>query len=884
MFETIAIKRQINESDLKTSFQFKKPDLDLYDIKQGREIIKLYKEYRKECFLNGYRVSAILQDATDNLDLELTKIWEHFLGSKYDYLALVAVGGYGRKEQFLESDIDLLIVSSKDPIEDCAREDIETFVSFLWDVKLDLGSSVRTIKQTVLASREDITIITNLLETHFITGNKEVYTSLKKAVDNDDYWDDEKFFEAKLNEQIERYHSFRDTIFSLEPDIKNNPGGLRDLHIMQWLAIKIYKAIDGKNLNTVGLLSSSEYEEYLACQSFLSDVRYAIHCNSNSNILRLDFQKPIATMLGYGDEGNEPVEAMMRDLYRTFHRVRDLNHILLQQVQLILAGYVGADYSEPVFINSYFVQRGQYVDVLDHELFKNDPKKILELFLLIAARPEIEKIHVNCIRALREGRRDLKDPLITMPECRDMFRKILMNTDVASKVLNLMHETRVLSSYMPQWARIEGLAQFDRFHLFSVDEHSIRVIKNCHDLSLSKDPNYQLFKNVSKRISEPELLITASLLHDIAKGRGGSHAAKGAKEAEFFCRLHNYSDYQTNFVSWLVGSHLQFNTTATRRDITDLEVINKFADFVKDEEHLNQLYCLTVADISATNDNVWNSWKDNIFKQLYQTVKHAISQEETDLVKSMQLQAQEKQNKVIELSKNECKKADILKYLRSFPIEYYIHYQPEDISWHARNILRYPHQEKPLILFSQTPNVGTELLIYYQSKSPTFFGNLVRTMAIKQLNVFSAQIFLTHQFHVLCTIMFQNKKGQPLDKERLTSLRNAILAGLKDESQTLNLPSTGRKIFDVPTTISYLDSESDKQTKLEISPLDRQGLLAKIGITFGNLGCLISAARVTTTGERADDYFSITYINGLPLDSNKKEELSEALKKALDDM
>src|SRR5574344_1644910 len=208
MFETIAIKRQINESDLKTSFQFKKPDLDLYDIKQGREIVKLYKEYRKECFLNGYRVSAILQDATDNLDLELTKIWEHFLGSKYDYLALVAVGGYGRKEQFLESDIDLLIVSSKDPIEDCAREDIETFVSFLWDLKIDLGTSVRTIKETVLASREDLTIITNLLETHFIAGAKDTYEELTTVLENDDFWDDEKFFEAKIDEQNKRYHSF----------------------------------------------------------------------------------------------------------------------------------------------------------------------------------------------------------------------------------------------------------------------------------------------------------------------------------------------------------------------------------------------------------------------------------------------------------------------------------------------------------------------------------------------------------------------------------------------------------------------------------------------------------------------------------------------------
>lgn len=244
---------------------------------------------------------------------------------------------------------------------------------------------------------------------------------------------------------------------------------------------------------SVGLLTKSEYDEYLACQSFLWDVRYAIHCNSNSNILRLDFQKTVASILGYGDEGNAPVEAMMRDLFRIFHRVRELNYILVQQASIKVKGYVGKEFSDPVFIDSSFVQKGTFIDVLDHELFKNDPRKILDLFLAIDSRPIIHNIHVNCLRALREGRRVLKDYLITDPVCREKFRQLLQKTESAPLLFSLMHETRVLSSYMPQWARIEGLAQFDRFHLFSVDEHSIRVIKNIHDLALSKDPIYQLF-------------------------------------------------------------------------------------------------------------------------------------------------------------------------------------------------------------------------------------------------------------------------------------------------------------------------------------------------------------------------------------------------------
>ncbi len=885
MFESITIPREVNKERLKEVFPFSFSDIDISDIKKAREKILAFEKYQIECFNRGFDIREIIRNSSEIIDELMNIIWNKFIGDNNN-LALVAVGGYGRREQFLRSDIDLLVLCNQEEIDKNTQGILESFVSFLWDLRLDIGSSVRTIKETVIASTQDITIRSNLLETHFIAGSIDVYEDLKRSLDNSGFWDNEKFFLAKYEEQNERYHSFRDTIFSLEPDIKNNPGGLRDLQVMQWLSLKILHAKETDTLFSVGLLSKSEYDEYLACQQFLFDVRFAVHCNSTNNILRLDFQKTVSSMLGYGTEGNAPVEAMMRDLYRTFHRVRELNHIVLQLIQLKIHGYVGKDFAEPVFINRDFVQRGHYIDVLDHELFKSNPTKILELFITIATRPNIDHIHVNCLRALREGRRELKEPLISNADCRIMFRTILSMTNCAAKILNLMHETRVLSSYMPQWARIEGLAQFDRFHLFSVDEHSIRVIKNVLELSKSKQPEYQLFKTVYRRINDAELLITASLLHDIAKGRGGNHAAKGAKEAELFCRLHDFSEYQIQTISWLVDSHLQFNTTATRRDITDVEVIRKFCDFVKDEEHLNLLYCLTVADISATNENVWNSWKDNIFRQFYQSVRFALSQESSDLASSIRAKALDKQKTVISILSAECNKADLMRYIRQLPIEYFMHYQPDDIAWHIKNILRYKNNDRPLLLFSQNPNIGTELLIYSKNNSPMLFGNLAKSMALKQLNVVSAQVFLTNKLHMLGTMMFQNKKGLPIDSERLSGLRKALSQNIDDTSTEFVLPKekTERKIFDVPTRIVYLDTEGEKQTKLEISTLDRHGLLARIGLTFAKLGYQISAARITTTGERADDYFAITDINGIHLNDKQKEELSAELKKALDNI
>ncbi len=881
MFENIKVPRSCIEGTPDHNEPFDEQGTDITDIKQCRTMLKSFHDYLTSCFIKGYEVQALLETRTRFLDRLLTRLFKHFSLNESGSIALLAVGGYGRAEMFLESDIDILLVADLDEIPEEIGEKLESFVSYLWDIKLDLGSSVRTVSDTIIQSHSDITIRTNLLENRLITGSKRCYDKLRKRLGADDFWDATRFLDAKVKEQHERYHQYRDTVYSIEPDVKNNPGGLRDLQIIMWITTLHHKVKTQEDLLHLGLLTDDEYSEFLECIHFLFSVRYALHISSHgSNRLTLDTQKSTAALLGYGEDGNGPVETMMRELFRTFRRVRELNDIVLQIETLQIKGALDEE-SEPVFLNSFFVQRGKYIDILDHDLFHNDPGKIIELFLQIAKHPAIRSIHVNCLKSLRNARRSLTQYFIEHPSCRRTFKEILTSKEALTVAIPLMHETRVLSAYMPQWARIEGLTQFDMFHLFSVDEHTIRALSNLVTLTQSDDPRFSLFTNIMHRLSEPGLLNVAAFLHDIAKGRGGHHAEKGAKEAFNFCHLHDFAPFQTELVAWTIKNHLLFSNTATRRDIADPEVIDKFAKEVKDEEHLNMLYCLTVADITATNEHEWNSWKDSIFKQLYLSTRQVLSRG-IESVQDTSLKAQENQQLIIE-SCPDIKKSELLRYFASFPTTYFLHYSHQEIRWHLRNIMRFKDSEHPLILFAQHGSLGTELLVYTRNITPMFFGTITAAMAQKHLSVYSAQIFKTRHNHAFCTIKFQTRKNLPLDNDRLHSLRKSILELLNQHDVDIDLTRNSSHLFELETRVNFLPQEEASHSSVEISTLDGEGLLAKIGLTLGRCGCLITAARITTTGERADDFFTVTDLDGMPLDDTKKEELTQALYKALDE-
>lgn len=859
-------------------------ELDLTELKSGREFLNQLEERLVSFFKQGFAVSALLEYRTHYVDLLIKTLYQHYKLDSCQDLCILAVGGYGRAELFLKSDIDILVVT-RECTNECMKENISSFISYLWDLKLDIGSSVRTIDETIENANADLTVRTNLLETRYLCGNEQVYLELLTTIDSDTTWNTKRFFHAKVAEELERHHSYKDTAYALEPDLKNNPGALRDIQVMQWIANFHFKAKTPEDMLKLNFLSREEYDELIECRDVLFQVRYALHVvnRREDNRLLLDHQPSVAKLLGYTGEGNSYVENMMRDLFRILRRVRELNSMTLQLEVLRITGQLGED--EIQFLGNGFVRRGPLIDIIDETVFENDKKKMLEIFLKMSKYPNIVGLHVNCLRLLRASRRALSNYLVEIPECRQIFKQILENANASFSALPLLHEHHLLSAYMPAWEKIEGLSQFDMFHTFTVDEHTIRVIKNIDLLSRSQEPAHSLFKHVYQQLPTPEILIVAAMLHDIAKGQGGHHAQLGAGEALYFCQLHKYTLYQTRMISWLVYNHLLMSATALRRDINDPQVVNEFSKLVQDEEHLNLLYCLSVADINATNDHEWNSWKDQVFRQLYfaarQSLRHGL-----EMPQDTKLHANENQQLALKYLRD-LNEQDVHTYWSYFKTNYFIYYTPAELAWHTRNILSFHDESKPLILFAQHENTGTEVLIYDKRKQSAFsFGAIASVMAKKRLNVQSAQFIKNKLNHSLCTLKFQNQMGANVDNDRLQSLRQALISGLNERPSLSSLEglsnSPNTKIFRIQTMVNYLDDQQKEFTNVEISALDRPGLLARIGITFGNMHLFVRSARITTTGERADDFFSITDKQGRPLSERQKDKLAKALYDALD--
>jgi len=846
----------------------------------SRDICQLSQEFYvwlKDAF-SDCDIKDLLSARAYFVDEILRKLWcQHNLDEFQ--ISLLAVGGYGRSELHPQSDVDILLLTQEE-ISTELEQKISSFITQLWDIKLDIGHSVRSIKECLKQAIKDVTVATNLMEMRKITGNDALTQHLLPLLHQDVFWTSEKFFLAKRKEQEKRHQQYHGAAYTLEPNLKANPGGLRDIQTIAWVAKRHFLADSFEELVEHHYLYPNELFELLEAQDYLWRMRFALHfvAARSENRLLFDYQTDVAKMMGFGDEGKAPVERMMKRFFRIISRVSELNIILLQRFdQEIIQSKKEVDV---ITINQDFELVDKRINTTNDRIFMR-PVKMIEMFLIIAQQPSIKGIHSHTLRLMRNARRRLISGLIDYAQCREIFMAIIKHPRGLGLAFNLMHRHGIIGSYLPLWRNIVGQMQFDLFHAYSVDEHSYRVVKNLYQFS-QKEHNHKfpLCSKIMQRIRKPEVLYLAGVFHDIGKGRGGDHAELGAIDALNFCLSHQMSNHDSRMVAWLVKNHLLMSITAQRRDISDENVIQTFGEIVRDEAQLNYLYCLTVADMRATNESLWNSWKSNLIEDLYFNTLRAFRR---GLEKPVEIRSKirENQQQALTLLTETHIDQQLLKNLwHEFKADYFLRYSPEQIARHCQHIIGHD-RSKPLVLISPKPyRGGTEVFVFTKEKTGTF-AQTVALLASKKLSIHDAKIITTKTGYTVNTFIILDGRGKALKESYHTlEIAQALSEKLNQDSE-ISAPlqpfSNRIKQFKFPPRVSFIKIHAKSKTMIEIIALDRPGLLGNIARVFKQEKLNIHSAKVTTFGEKADDVFTISTRDNIALTEQEKQDLTDRL-------
>ncbi|MBT0585016.1 [protein-PII] uridylyltransferase [Alteromonas oceanisediminis] len=851
----------------------------------------------KQCVADSYRwldgafdkllVDELVSGRAVFIDSLLRHLWELYELDKVPDLCLAAVGGYGRAQLQPYSDIDLLILS-KNPLKPDVKDSIGQFITLLWDIKLDVGQAVRTIKESIALAKDDLSVATNLVEARCLAGAKPVFTSLIQQVSKKNVWSSDRFFLAKLDEQRTRHRKFHGTAYNLEPNVKENPGCLRDIQTIGWVAKKHFKEYDGWSLVGHGYFTKDEHAELIECRSHLWRMRFALHlaAGRSENRLLFDYQTDVAQRLGYGDQGKASVESMMKAFFRTVRRVSELNDMLMQRFSHDILGK--QDYGN-VSLSPHFDLHDGLISP-SHDAAFDSPVAVFDFLLLVADHAEVKGLDTDCIRQLRNARREFQAQYwVDIPQCRERFMQLMRHPHFFDFGWDIMHKYGILQAYLPEWNHIVGMMQFDLFHAYTVDEHTHRLVKYVNDYFQPENRAFPRCGRIATNLDKPELLYLAAIFHDIGKGRDGDHSVLGAKDVEAFGTAHRLPKADTELIAWLVNNHLLMSVVAQRRDIYDPDVVNDFASKVKSQTHLNLLYALTLADIRATNDNLWNDWKSSLLRELYVLTEKAL-----DNGLQCQLTIFERVNE------NKLAARNILadKALSDIAIDslwarldhdYFARYKPAQIAWHTEEVLHFKMESPTALLIrasDTTTRAGTELFIYGVDR-PALFAQVASVLDSRNLSIHDATITITDDGYVCDSIIILENDGSRISSgQRLSGIEEAIESQLASPGRShTNQRKISRQLkqLTVPTKIRFYNRQDDV-TLVELEALDAPGILAKIGHAFVDCNVTLKLAKIATIGERAEDIFIISNADGVALSPDQQVELRKTILSKLDQL
>lgn len=838
-----------------------------------------------------HSVSDLLKDRSDFIDGILSSCWQHFLADHANHLSLVAVGGYGRRELFPYSDIDIMVLLDS---ADTApyQEALGNFFTFLWDMGLKPGQSVRTVRECVAAAIADQTIMTSLMEIRLIDGCASLYESLKLQTAPDKIWPSDRFFEAKMEEQQQRYAKSHDTAYNLEPNIKEGPGGLRDMQVIAWVFKRHYNSSTLKELIKYDFLPEAEYNELIAARDVLWRIRYALHLLTGRGEDRLifDYQRDLACQFGFSridQQYNEDVEEFMQFYFKTVQGLERLNEMLLQLFnERFICGEMGC---RPIAISQQFMAINRYLEVSNEQIFIEQPLALLQVFVVLQQNPWLNGIRATTIRLIRKSLHLIDEAFRTNKTANRLFIDLLCQPGGITTQLRRMNRYGILAAYLPSFANIVARMQYDLFHIYTVDEHTLFVIRNLRRFSLEAHNDELPFCNsIFLLVAKPELLYIAALFHDIAKGQNGDHSSLGEELARQFCIQHDLSSHDTKLVTWLVRHHLIMSMTAQRKDISDADIVHEFAQLVGSVEYLNNLYLLTVADIRATNPELWNSWKDALLKELYTATHSALRKglkNPAAIVDRLQENKKEAKEELIQQGLSEAVLETLWQHVSD---DYFLRYATDEIVWHTLAIQSCNPSDLPLVLLRpHTQRGSAEIFVYTENKGPVFS---LSTATLDQLGltILDARIMTTLDDFVLNSFQVLEQTGEPIndrcrEEHICMALQQNLLQQKVNKNINLHRQSRQAKHFPIPTGINFHADSLNRHTIIELITTDHAGLLSKIGQAFIQQAINLHSAKITTIGSRAEDMFYITDLQNQPIDDlNRQEQIRETMLIALE--